>query len=229
MRLLLVEDDAGLRDALRDRLRAAGWSVDEAADGDEGLRWARNAPYDAIVLDINLPGRDGFSVLTAAREAGCAAPVLLLTARDALDDRVRGLDLGADDYLVKPFATVELLARLRALTRRARPGSGRNPAGPLEVGDLTFDPRTRVARRAGERLDLTPKETAILEVLLRAAGGLVTRSMLIDKAWDASFDAFPTVLDVHISNLRKKVEQGGRSRLLHTLRGQGYVLDETPP
>lgn len=225
MRLLLVEDDTGLRDALRDRLRAAGWNVDEAADGDEGLRWARNAPYDAIVLDINLPGRDGFSVLTAARQAGCAAPVLLLTARDALDDRVRGLDLGADDYLVKPFATVELLARLRALTRR----SGRHPAGPLEVADLTFDPRTRVARRAGERLDLTPKETAILEVLLRAGGGLVTRTMLIDKAWDASFDAFPTVLDVHISNLRKKLEQGGRSRLLHTLRGQGYVLGETPP
>ncbi|MCO5168914.1 MAG: response regulator transcription factor [Planctomycetes bacterium] len=226
MRLLLVEDDRPLRDALGDRLRAAGWAVDEAADGDDGLRWARHARYDAIVLDVNLPGRDGFSVLSEARRAGCAAPVLLLTARDGVDDRVRGLDLGADDYLVKPFATVELLARLRALTRR----SGRHPAADaLEVGDLVFDPRTRVARRGGERLDLTPKETAILEALLRAEGGLVTRAMLFDTAWDASLDAFPAVLDVHISNLRRKLEAGGRPRLLHTVRGQGFVLAERAP
>jgi two-component system copper resistance phosphate regulon response regulator CusR len=226
VRLLLVEDDPALRDALGDRLRSAGWMVDQAVDGHEGLSWAMNAPYDAIVLDINLPGRDGFSVLSEARRGGCAAPVLLLTARDGLDDRVRGLDLGADDYLIKPFATVELLARLRALTRRT--ASDRHPR-PLEVADLTFDARTRVARRGGERLDLTPKETAILEALLRAAGGVVTRGMLIDKAWDASFDAFPAVLDVHISNLRKKLEHGGRPRLLHTVRGQGFVLAEAAP
>lgn len=225
MRLLLVEDDRPLRDALGDRLRAAGWAVDEAADGDDGLRWVRCAPYDAIVLDVNLPGRDGFSVLSEARRAGCAAPVLLLTARDGVADRVRGLDLGADDYLVKPFATVELLARLRALTRRgARPAPER-----LAVGDLSFDPKTRVARRGGERLDLTPKETAILEALLRAEGGLVTRAMLFDTAWDASLDAFPAVLDVHISNLRRKLEAGGRARLLHTVRGQGFVLAERAP
>jgi DNA-binding response OmpR family regulator len=225
MRLLVVEDDRALRDALCERLRSAGWSVDEAADGDDGLRFVRNAAYDAIVLDINLPGRDGFSLLTEARGAGCSTPVLLLTAREGLHDRVRGLDLGADDYLVKPFATIELLARLRALTRR----SGRQPAGPLTHADLVFDPRTRVATRGDERLDLTPKETAILEVLLRAGGALVTRTMLINKAWDASFDAFPAVLDVHISNLRKKLEQGGRPRLLHTVRGQGFVLNECPP
>src|SRR5688572_27842077 len=162
MRLLLVEDDRALRDALGERLRSAGWAVDEAADGDAGLRWALNAPYDAIVLDINLPGRDGFSMLSEARSSGCATPVLLLTAREGLQDRVRGLDLGADDYLVKPFATVELLARLRALTRRL----GRQPAGPLRLADLTFDPATRIATRGDERLSLTPKETAILEALL---------------------------------------------------------------
>ena len=225
MRLLLVEDDRPLRDALSDRLRSAGYAVDVAADGEDGLRWALGAAYDAIVLDIGLPGRDGLAVLTEARRAGCASPVLLLTARDGLDDRVRGLDLGADDYLVKPFATAELLARLRAITRR----SARQPAGPLEVADLTFDPRTRVARRGGERLDLTPKETAILEALLRAQGEVVTRSMLFEKAWDASFDAFPAVLDVHISNLRKKLEQGGRPRLLHTVRGHGFLLAENAP
>ena len=226
MRLLLVEDDLALREALSDRLRAAGWAVDQASDGDAGLRWALCAAYDAIVLDLGLPGRDGLSVLASARDGGCTAPVLLLTARDALDDRVRGLDAGADDYLVKPFATVELLARLRALTRRGGAGVA---AGPLELADLSFDPRTRVARRGGERLDLTPKETAILEALLRAAGGVVTRSMLIEKAWDASFDAFPSVLDVHISNLRRKLEQQGRPRLLHTVRGQGYLLAAAPP
>lgn len=225
MRLLLVEDDAPLRGALSDRLRSAGWAVDIASDGDEGLSWASNVEYDAIVLDIGLPKRDGLSVLKEARGRGCKAPVLLLTARDGVADRVSGLDHGADDYLVKPFATVELLARLRALTRR----SARIVPGPLEVGDLSFDPQTRVARRGGERLDLTPKETAILEVLLRAAGELVTRNMIIEKAWDGSFEAFGGVLDVHVSNLRRKLESGGRSRLLHTLRGQGFVLAGSPP
>ena len=225
MRLLLVEDDRPLREALRGRLRAAGWAVDVAADGDEGLHWALHADYDAIVLDLNLPKRDGLSVLTEVRRAGREAPVLLLTARDGLEDRVRGLDLGADDYLVKPFATVELLARLRALARR----SGRPPSGPLQVADLELDAGTRVARRGGERLDLTPKETAILEVLLRSSGEVVTRAMLFEKAWDASLDAFPGVLDVHISNLRKKLEQGGRPRLLHTVRGHGFLLAEAPP
>lgn len=225
MRLLLVEDDAPLRGALTDRLRSAGWAVDTAADGDEGLSWATSVAYDAIVLDIGLPKRDGLSVLDEARRRGCKAPVLLLTARDGVADRVAGLDHGADDYLVKPFATVELLARLRALARR----SARLTTGPLGVADLSFDPQTRVVRRGGDRLDLTPKETAILEVLLRATGELVTRSMVIDKAWDGSFEAFGGVLDVHVSNLRRKLESGGRTRLLHTLRGQGFVLAETPP
>ncbi len=225
MRLLLVEDDRGLRDALADRLRAAGYATDAVGCGEDGLAYARRSAYDAVVLDLGLPDRDGLDVLTDLRRGAVTTPVLLLTARDGVDDRVRGLDRGADDYLAKPFATVELLARLRALTRR----SGRLEPARLVVGDLEFDLRTRAVTRDGERIDLTPKETAILEVLLRAHGGLVTRGMLFEKAWDASLDAFPSVLDAHVSNLRRKLEEDGRPRLIHTVRGQGYLCAEAPP
>ncbi len=225
MRLLVVEDDPRLREALRDALLAGGYAVDVASDGEDALHQATHEPYDAIVLDIGLPRLGGLEVLSRARAAGASAPVLLLTARDAVQDRVRGLDAGADDYLVKPFATPELLARIRALMRRGARGS----PGPLEVGDLVLDPARRTVSRGGTRLDLTPKEIALLEFLLRHAGQVVTRTMLAEHVWDASFESFANVIDVHISNLRRKLERGGRPRLVHTIRGAGFLLSEEAP
>lgn len=221
MRVLVVEDDAALGRAIHDALGAAGFAADLSADGEDGLFRLGAEPYDAVVLDINLPGIDGFEVLARARKVGNRVPILLLTARGALGDRVRGLDGGADDYLVKPFATAELLARLRALLRR---GAAGRPAC-LTIGGLTFDPASRVVTRDGERLDgLTPKETAILEYLLRNEGTVVTRTMISEHVWGDSFDSYANVIDVHVANLRRKLERGGAGRLLHSVRGVGFVL-----
>jgi two-component system copper resistance phosphate regulon response regulator CusR len=225
MRVLVAEDDPQLRAAVRDAVAAAGHAVDVSADGEDALHQATHEPYDAIVLDIGLPGLSGLDVLARSRARRIATPILVLTARDTVEDRVRGLDAGADDYLVKPFATAELLARLRSLFRRGAKGA----AGTLTCGDLVLDPAAHEAHRGGERLDLTAKEFALLELLARHAGGVVTRTMVTEHVWDSSFESFTNVVDVHVANLRRKLEASGRPRLLHTIRGVGFILREGAP
>ncbi|MFO0973892.1 MAG: response regulator transcription factor [Phycisphaerae bacterium] len=222
MRALLVEDDSGVADFVGRGLRESSLQVDVAHDGHRGMAMALAESYDVIVLDLMLPGRDGFSILRELRERGDATPVICLTARDAVDDRVRGLDLGADDYLPKPFTFAELLARVRALIRR-RSGA---PLGPLIVGDLTIDTLTHQVQRGGRRIDLSAREFALLEYLARHAGQVVSRAMLLDKVWDMQIDPLTNVVDVHINRLRKKVDHGFDSPLIHTIRGVGYVVRE---
>jgi heavy metal response regulator len=223
MRVLVVEDELRVRSFVERGLREAGFAVDVAVDGEDGLRLALVNPYDVIVLDLMLPKRDGLSVLRELRSAGRATPVLVLSARDEVDDRVRGLDAGADDYLPKPFAFAELLARVRALLRRgtARPSL-------LEVADLRVDLLSRKAERAGAKLDLTQKEFALLEYLARHAGEVVTRTMISEHVWDMNFDSFSNVIDVYIRYLRRKIDEPFEKKLIHTRRGVGYMLSATP-
>jgi heavy metal response regulator len=223
MRILVIEDERRVRSFLERGLVEAGFAVDVAADGETGSNLARVHPYDAIVLDLMLPKRDGLSVLAELRAAGRATPVLVLSARDEVDDRVRGLDAGADDYLAKPFSFAELLARLRALLRRgtARPSL-------LEIGDLRVDLVAHRAERGGQRLDLTAKEFALLEYLARHAGEVVTRTMISEHVWDMNFDSFSNVIDVYIRYLRKKIDEPFEKKLIHTRRGVGYVLAAEP-
>jgi DNA-binding response OmpR family regulator len=220
MRILIVEDYEPLRAALNSGLREAGFAVDSAPDGDEGWWYANSNKYDLIILDIMLPGIDGLSLLRRLRAAGRHDHVLLLTARDEVEDRVEGLNLGADDYLVKPFAFPELLARVRALLRRTY--SHKNPV--LTIGPLEVDTVNRRVRFDGEHIDLTPREYAIIELLAHRSGELVTRTQLWEKVYEFSDNASSNVLDVYISYLRKKLEANGRQRLIHTRRGQGFVL-----
>lgn len=223
MRLLVVEDDTRVRSFIQRGLTEAGFAVDSASDGVEGLSLALLNPYDAIVLDLMLPGRDGLAVLRELRAAGRAVPVLVLTARDELEDRVRGLETGADDYLVKPFAFAELLARIRALLRR---GTAR--ASVIEVDDLRIDLAARRVERAGNKIDLTPKEFALLEYLAHHAGEVVTRTMISEHVWDMNFDSFSNVIDVYVRYLRRKVDAPFERKLIHTRRGVGYVLSPEP-
>jgi two-component system copper resistance phosphate regulon response regulator CusR len=223
MRLLVVEDESRVRAFLERGLREAGFSVDCAMNGEDGLRLALVNPYDAIVLDLALPGKDGLSVLRELRTGGRATPVLALTARDEVEDRVRGLDAGADDYMVKPFSFAELLARLRALLRR---GTARSSL--IEVGDLKIDLLSRRVERAGQRIELTPKEFALLEFLARHAGEVVTRTMISEHVWDMNFDSFSNVIDVYVRYLRRKIDDPFQQRLIHTRRGVGYVLSAEP-
>ena len=218
MRILIVEDYQPLRAALAKGLREAGYAVDETGDGAEGLWYATGNPYDLIVLDLMLPGLDGLTVLSRLRAAGCASHVLVLTARDGVEDRVEGLDHGADDYLVKPFAFPELLARARALVRRGY--QAKNPV--IRVGDLEID---LVARR-GQEIALTAREFAILEFLALRRGQVVTRTELWDPLYEFGSDGGSNVLDVYVGYLRRKLEGEGEARLIHTRRGQGYVLAE---
>ncbi len=220
MRVLLVEDDREMVRYLKRGLTEVGYAVDTAFDGEEGLRLASTEMFDAVVLDLMLPGRDGMAVVSALREAGCATPVLMLTARDGVDDRVRGLDAGADDYLVKPFSFEELLARLRALLRRA----SAEPQTELRAADLRMDLVAHRVFRGDEELDLTPKEFALLEYLLRHAGQAVTRTMILNHVWNYDFDPGTNVVDVYVRRLRRKVDEGRKVRLIHTVRGVGYVL-----
>jgi len=223
MRVLVVEDELRVRSFLERGLREAGFVVDAAEDGETGLGLALVHPYDAIVLDLMLPKRDGLSVLRELRAAGRATPVLVLTARDEVDDRVRGLDVGADDYLPKPFAFAELLARVRALLRR---GSARPSL--IRVDDLHIDLLSRKVERAGVRIDLTQKEFALLEYLARHTGEVVTRTMISEHVWDMNFDSFSNVIDVYIRYLRRKIDEPFGTKLIHTRRGVGYVLTATP-
>lgn len=220
MRVLVIEDDPGVASFLRKGLREASYSVDVAADGVDGEHLAKSQSYDVILLDLMLPGKDGFQVLKEVRNAGIRTPVLCLTARDAVDDRIHGLDLGADDYLPKPFSFSELLARIRALFRRGRDII----ATEIVVGDLTVDMLARRVTRAGRRLDLSAREYALLEYLGRHNGQVLTRTMILEHVWDLNQDPLTNVVDVHINRLRKKVDQGFDKKLINTIRGVGYVL-----
>ena len=220
MRLLLVEDDAKLATAVCRGLRAEGYAVDHAADGAAALVDAHVWDYDAVVLDLMLPRRDGFEVCQTLRDRGDDVPILMLTARGNVDDRIRGLDAGADDYLPKPFDFGELLARLRALIRRGP--SQRSPA--LTVGELVVDPARHAVELAGEPIELTAREFSVLEYLARRPGELVTRAELIDHVWDANFDGSTNIVDVYVGYVRRKL---GRP-LIRTVRGAGFVLDAEP-
>lgn len=225
MRLLVVEDEPKLAQYLSKGLGEHGHVVDVARDGIEGRRLATEGDYDLVLLDVMLPGVDGFGVLRAIRSASPARPVLMLTARDAVEDRVRGLEQGADDYLVKPFAFSELLARVGALLRRRSAGS-EHPPTQLRVADLDMDLLARRAQRAGQRLDLTAKEFNLLALLLRRRGQILSRTTLAEQVWGMNFDSDTNVVEVAVRRLRAKLDDPFPTKLLHTVRGMGYVLEE---
>lgn len=222
-RILCVEDDPMTADYIAKGLRDAGFAVDIAEDGTTGLTRASEGGYDAIVLDRMLPGLDGLSIVTALRSSGVTTPVLMLSALASLDERVRGLRAGSDDYLTKPFALTELLARIEAVRRRGTPQTEAPPT-KLSCEDLEVDLLSRRVTRAGNRIELQPREFSLLEFLLRHQGQVVTRTMLLERVWDYHFDPGTNVIDVHVSRLRKKLDDGSHKSLLHTVRGAGYRL-----
>ncbi|HKR98475.1 MAG TPA: response regulator transcription factor [Candidatus Dormibacteraeota bacterium] len=221
MRVLLVEDDERLSNSLARGLRGEGYAVDVAASGDDALHQARVYDYDVVILDVMLPGPDGVAVCRTLREAGSWCPVLMLTARDGVADRIRGLDAGADDYLIKPFDFGELIARVRALMRRGAP---ERPA-VLVAGDLEVDPATRAVTRAGRRVDLSAREFAVLEFLARRAGQVVSRTELLEHVWDRNYEGSTNIIDVYVGYLRRKLENPFGRPLIHTVRGAGYVIE----
>jgi two-component system copper resistance phosphate regulon response regulator CusR len=221
MKILVVEDQTKTGDYLKQGLSEAGFSADLVRNGLDGMHEGLSGAYDLIILDVNLPGLDGWKVLSALRAAGREMPVLFLTARDQVDDRVKGLELGADDYLVKPFAFSELLARVRTLLRRGR---GKEIAH-LVLADLELDVIRRRATRAGQRIDLTAKEFALLELFLRRPGEVLSRSFIASQVWDMNFESDTNVVEVAIRRLRAKVDEPFSQRLIHTLRGMGYVME----
>ena len=221
MRILVVEDDAETRAYLERGLKEAGHVVDAAGDGNRGQALASDAKYDVLIVDRMLPGRDGLSLIKSVRQSGLQTPILILSALGEVDDRVQGLERGGDDYLVKPFAFSELVARLAALVRRSRAEAA---ATHLEVADLVMDLLKREVRRAGQRIDLQPREFGLLEYLMRHSGQVVTRTMLLEQVWDYNFDPQTNVIDVHVSRLRRKIDRDFDTPLIHTVRGAGYVL-----
>jgi DNA-binding response OmpR family regulator len=223
-RVLVVEDEPKVARALREGLQGEGYEVVLAATGEDGFFRASSEPFDLLILDRLLPGREGLEVLRALRQKGHLAPVLVLTARDAVEDRVDGLDAGADDYMVKPFAFAELLARVRALVRRGRG----DQLLKLGVADLTLDVPSRRVTRGGEPIDLTPREYGLLEYLVRHRGTIVSREMLARDVWREPERGTPldNVIDVHVTRLRRKVDQGRSPRLIHTVRGVGFLVRE---
>ena len=220
MRILVVEDEKKVASFIKKGLEEEGYAVDVAADGEEGLGLALTRVHDLIILDIRLPKMDGLRVLQALRHDSVTTPVLLLTVRATIEDKVLGLDAGADDYLTKPFAFQELVARVRALLRR------RTEAEPtvLRIDDLRLDPARRTVTRGDEKIDLTPREFALLDYFMRNPGRVLTRTMIAEHVWDYSFDTSTNVIDVYVNYLRKKVDAGREPKLLHTIRGVGYVL-----
>jgi two-component system copper resistance phosphate regulon response regulator CusR len=224
MRLLVIEDEPKTREYLRKGLEESGFVVDTARNGPDGLHMAQQEAYDLVVLDVMLPSMDGWSVLQQLRRTK-SVPVLFLTARDQVEDRVRGLELGADDYLVKPFAFVELLARIRTLLRRGQP----REVESLRVGDLEIDVIRRRVRRAGQRIDLTPREFALLQLLANRRGEVLSRTQIASYVWDMNFDSDTNVVEVAVRRLRAKIDDGHEQKLIHTVRGMGYVLEEGEP
>jgi two-component system copper resistance phosphate regulon response regulator CusR len=228
MRLLVIEDEVKLAQYLHKGLGENGHVVDVAHDGIEGRRLAIGGDYDLVLLDVMLPGVDGFGVLRAIRAEKRGLPVLMLTARDRVEDRVRGLEQGADDYLVKPFAFSELLARAGALLRRGQQ-AGAAPATELQLADLRLDLLSRRAERGSERLDLTAKEFKLLALLLRRRGQILSRTTLAEQVWDMNFDSDTNIVDVAVRRLRAKLDDPFAHKLLHTVRGMGYVLEDRAP
>lgn len=220
MQILVVEDEKYLRELIVRRLRGQGYNVDHCGDGQAALEHLDSAEYDCIILDVLLPKRDGLSVLRALRSAHDATPVMLLTARDSIEDRVRGLDAGADDYVVKPFSFDELDARVRALLRR----SSDDKAAVLTMADLELDTIRHTVRRAGREIDLTSKEYALLEYLMRNPEHVLTREQILNHVWSYDFEGDSNIVDVYIRYLRRKMDRGFDSPLIHTVRGTGYVL-----
>jgi len=223
MRLLLIEDDVKIANFVIKGLEAAGFAVDHAADGDRGLDLGLSEPYDVIVVDLMLPKRDGLSVIRHLRQEKITTPVIILSAKDAVEDRVKGLETGSDDYLPKPFAFAELLARVQALMRRA---SGVSESTRLRLGDLSLDLVTRDVVRSGQRIDLQPLEFSLLAYLMRNAGKVVSKTMIMEHVWHYNFDPQTNVVEARIYRLRDKIDKGFDRKLLHTVRGVGYVLRE---
>lgn len=224
MRILVVEDDQKVANFIQSGLEQEGYAVDVLGEGTLAGEQARTVDYDAVVLDLMLPGRSGFQVLRDIRARRGSLPVIILTAKDAVEDRIVGLDSGADDYMVKPFALAELSARLRAVLRR-----GTLRENVLRVADLEVDTVKRLVRRNGQRVDLKPKEYALLEYLMRNSGRPLTKSLIIEHVWDIHFDSISNVVEVHINSLRNKIDRGGGAPLIHTVRGVGYMLADVPP
>jgi len=223
MRVLVIEDDRKVASFIQTGLEQEGYAVDVLNDGADAGDQAQTIDYDAVVLDLMLPGRSGFQVLRDIRAKKASLPVLILTAKDSLEDRVAGLDAGADDYMTKPFALAELSARLRALLRRGAPHES-----VLRVADLEMDTIRRKVRRAGKAIELKPKEYALLEILMRNSDRPLTKTLIIEHVWDIHFDSISNVVEVHINSLRNKIDKGFAVPLIHTIRGVGYVLTDTP-
>lgn len=226
MRILYVEDDPTAVEYIARGLSEQGYKVDVATDGAQGLERALEVEYDLLVLDVMLPGLDGFDILRELRQRDVQCPAIFLSARGEVEDRVTGLDLGADDYLKKPFAFSELLARIRAVTRRR---ASLPLDGVCRVADLEFDARRRRVTRGGGPIDLTPKEFVLLERLLESEGTPLSRKMIIEEVWGHDFDAYSNVIDVHINHLRRKIDQGHDPKLIHTVKNVGYVLEDRGP
>jgi len=224
MRVLVAEDHGSLARSIANGLREEGFAVDLTGDGEEALQWSRVNPYDCIVLDIMLPGRDGWSVLQHVRRSGSNTPVLLLTARDAVEDRVKGLNLGADDYLIKPFAFEELVARVRALVRRGHD----QKSTVITIADLEVDTASKTVHRGGKAISLSAREYALLEYLVHREGRVVSRGEIWDHIYDQADETTSNVVDVYIGYLRNKIDRDFPVKLIHTRRGMGYVLTEKP-
>ena len=224
MRILIAEDERDLNRLICQALERAGYGVDACFDGQEALDYLESAQYDCVVLDIMMPKKDGRQVLQSLRDRGSAAPVIFLTALDSVQDRIDGLDLGADDYLVKPFDLNELLARIRAVTRKY----GTQKTSVLTVGDLTVDTAKRTVTRAGRSITLSAKEYAILEYMIRHKGAVLSRQQLEDHIWNFDYAGGSNVVDVYLAYLRKKIDAGFETKLIHTIRGAGWTLRETP-
>ena len=224
MRVLVAEDHASLARSIANGLREEGFAVDLTGDGEEALQWSRVNPYDCIVLDVMMPGRDGWSVLQHVRRNGSNVPVLMLTARDAIEDRVKGLNLGADDYLIKPFAFEELVARVRALVRRGHD----QKSTVITIADLEVDTASKTVHRSGKSITLSAREYALLEYLIHREGRVVSRGEIWDHIYDQADETTSNVVDVYIGYLRNKIDRDFPVKLIHTRRGLGYVLTEKP-